>query len=138
MDGGQVGLTADGKTQASAWMSDEGGKRRLFFFMGKPGEAPRESPPVKIDGQQTHPSVAVVSKDRVVVAYERDGGRVHATLIARNGDIEKTFSLGRGMYPRAIAAGDGVIVAYETDAGIQVHRISAAELNPAAGAKPPG
>lgn len=127
MDGGQVALTSDAATQASVWMSDSQGARKLFFSIGKPGVSPPAAPPAEAEGQQTHASVVMLDADRALGAFEQDGNTVCAAVLTRDGKLAKTIDLGPGKYPRLVSVKDGVVAAWESDAGIKVRKISTEE-----------
>lgn len=128
MDGGQVALTSDAATQASVWMSDSQGARKLFFSIGKPGVSPPAAPPVEAEGQQTHASVVMLDADRALGVYEQDGTTVRAAVLTREGKLAKTIDLGQGKYPRLTSVKDGAIAVWESDTGIKVRKLSAEEL----------
>ncbi len=129
MDGGQVALSPDAKTQASAWMSAQDSKRRLFVFIGQPGKPPAAMPPIDLQGQQSHPSVTLLDAERALVAFEQDSDNVQAVIVNKQGEVIRTLKLGSGKSPRVARAKEGsAVVALETDQGIQVKTISAEEL----------
>ncbi|MBE7493112.1 MAG: hypothetical protein HS108_15330 [Planctomycetes bacterium] len=128
MDGGQVALSTDGSTQASVWMSDSAGSRKLFFSIGKPGVSPADAPPARLDGQQTHAAVVVLDSDRAVGIWEQDGNSVRVALLNRDGTAGKVLDLGQGKFPRIAATGDGVAAVWESDAGIRVRKLTVEDL----------
>jgi len=129
MDGGQVALSGDAETQASVWMSDSAGARKLFFVIGKPGTHPPAAPPAETEGTQTHASVIVLDKDRALAVYEQDMNTVRVAVLARDGKLAKTFDLGPGKYPRLVALAEGgAVAAWESDSGVKVRKINADEL----------
>jgi hypothetical protein len=123
MDGGQVALSADGKTEFNAWMSDEGGKRRLFFAAVKPGEAPAGAGLVDLAGQQTHPVITALPDGRALVVFESSES-VGVAVLKQDGTVELKQMLAKaGRFPRLVQCSDSVVVAWESSDGIQSCRI---------------
>ena len=123
MDGGQVALSADGETQFSTWMTDEGGKRRLFFAAVKPGDSPEGSGLVDVQGQQGHPVLAPLTDGRALVVFEAND-TIGAALLKADGTVEKKQMLSqRGKFPRLIAIKDAVVVTWENGGEVQTCRI---------------
>lgn len=128
MDGGQVALNNDGTTQASVWMSDNAGSRKLFFIIGKCGESPAAAPPAELEGQQTHASVTMLDGERALGVWEQDGNSVRAAVLNKDGKLGKLIDLGQGKYPRLAQVKDSVVAAWESDAGIKVRKLAVEDL----------
>jgi hypothetical protein len=120
MDGGQVALDAEGKQQLSAWMSDEGGQRKLFVARVEPGKAPEGSSLVDFPGRQGHPVIAPIDENRALVVFEAND-TIGAIVIGENGKVVKKAKLAdRGRFPRLVRTESAVVAAWESDDGIQV------------------
>jgi hypothetical protein len=112
MDGGQVALSKDGKRAAYAWMSDEGGKRRVFVAVGDTAIAPEADQ--LIDGvQQIQPEVIVLADGRPLVAFD-EGGRIRIVTINATGKasppVDACESAGEQHYPDLAQLPDGVVL----------------------------
>jgi hypothetical protein len=126
MDGGQVVLSADGEAQLNAWMNSEGGKKRLFFARTKPGESPAGSGLVDIAGQQSHPVITNLGGGKALVAFEANG-TIGVVELDKDGKVLKKQMLARkGRFPRLAKTKESVVVAWESNEGIQVSRIEQA------------
>lgn len=129
MDGGQVAMSPDAKTQASTWMNAHDGKRRLFVFIGQPGKPPAAMPPIDLQGQQTHPCATLLDAERALVVFEQDSDSIQAVIVNKQGEVTRTLSLGTGNYPRVARGKDGTaVVTFQNDKGVQTRAISAQDL----------
>ena len=116
MDGGQVALSKDGKRAAYAWMSNEGGKRRVFVAVGDAVKAPEAEQLIE-GAQQIQPEVIALADGRALVAFD-EGSRIKLVTISAQGkaspSVDGCESSGEQHHPDLAQLPDGmVLLAFE-------------------------